>query len=127
MALAKVVIIIFGTFILLVGFIMLFKPEMARSILRKAGSTNFINYSEITIRMFPAIAMIAYADLAKYPKPFSIVGWIMFITSVILYFVPRTMHHGFSMHSAEILKPIYFQFISPLAFLLGGLIIYNAL
>jgi len=41
--------------------------------------------------------------------------------------VPRKMHHQFSMKSADMLKPIYFQLISPFAFLIGGLIIYNTL
>ena len=42
--------------------LMLFKPKRARATLRKAGSTNFINYAEITIRMIPATALIIYAD-----------------------------------------------------------------
>lgn len=51
----------------------------------------------------------------------------MLITSLILYAVPRKMHHKFSMKSADVLIPIYFQLISPFAFIFGGLIIYNAL
>jgi hypothetical protein len=104
---------------------MLFAPKKARAILRKAGSTNFINYAEITIRLSPAIAMISYADFSKLPIAFKIFGWIMVATSVILYIVPRKTHHRFSMKSADRLKPIYFQLISPFAMLLGGLIIYN--
>ena len=99
--------------------------NLTRKTLRKAGSTNFINYAEITSRLIPAIALIIYADLSKYPEAFKIFGWIMLITSLGLYVVPRRIHHKFSMKSADILKPIYFQLISPLAFLFGGLIIYN--
>ena len=51
---AKWTVIIFGIFFICVGTIMLFKPQKAREILRKAGSTNFINYAEITLRMIPA-------------------------------------------------------------------------
>lgn len=122
---AKWTTILFGVFIILVGFLMLFAPKKARAILRKAGSTNFINYAEITIRLIPAIAMILYADFSKLPIAFKIFGWIMVATSVILYIVPRKTHHRFSMKSADRLKPIYFQLISPFAMLLGGLIIYN--
>ncbi len=122
---AKWTTILFGVFIILVGFLMLFAPKKARSVLRKAGSTNFINYAEITIRLIPAAAMILYADFSKLPIAFEIFGWIMVITSIILYMVPRKTHHRFSMKSADRLKPIYFQLISPFAVLLGGLIIYN--
>lgn len=124
---AKWAIIFFGTFIILVGFLMLFNPKKALATLRKAGSTNFINYAEITMRLIPAIAMILYADFAKIPIAFNVFGWFMFVTSLILYVIPRKTHHNFSLKSAEILKPTYVQIIAPFAFSLGGLIIYNTL
>jgi len=46
---AKWTIILFGLFFICVGFLMLIRPDKAREIVRKAGSTNFINYAEITI------------------------------------------------------------------------------
>ena len=124
---SKWTVLLFGAFIIFVGFIMLFAPKKARATLRKAGSTNFINYMEITIRLIIAVALILYADFCKFPEAFIIFGWFMLITSLILYIVPRKTHHNFSLKSAEILKPIYFQLISPFAFLFGGLIIFNVL
>ena len=121
---AKWIIILFGIFFIIVGLIMLFVPKKANQILRKAGSTNVINYAVITIRMIPAAALILYSDFAKYPEIFKIFGWIMLITSIILYFVPRQLHHKFSLKSADILKPLYFQLISPFAFLIGIFLIY---
>lgn len=103
---------------------MLFMPEKARQILRKAGSTNFINYAEITIRMIPAAGLILASDFSKFPLFFKFLGWFMLITSLILYFVPRRFHHNYSLKAAEILKPLYFQMISPLAFLFGAVLIY---
>ena len=123
---AKWIVVLFGIFIILAGFLMLFAPKKARQTLRKAGSTNFINYAEITIRMIPAIALILYSDFSKFPEFFKILGWFMLITSLILYIVPRKMHHNYSLKSADILKPIYFQLISPLSFLFGYLLIYSA-
>ncbi len=121
---AKLTIIGFGIFIISVGLIMLFAPQKARLILRKAGSTNFINYAEITIRMIPATALILYSDFSKYPEFFKILGWFMLITSLVLYFVPRRIHHNYSLKCADIIKPLYFQFISPFAFLFGAALIY---
>ena len=69
---AKWTIISFGIFFIGVGFIMLFSPQKARQILRKAGSTNFINYAEITLRMIPAAALILSANISKYPEVFKI-------------------------------------------------------
>lgn len=122
---AKYTIIFFGLFFIFIGFLMLFNPKKARAILRKAGSTNFINYAEITLRMIPAMALIIYADLSKFPEVFKIFGWFMLITSLVLYFVPKNLHHNFSNKAADILKPLYFQFISPFSFLIGIVIIYS--
>lgn len=122
---ARWIIIFFGIFFFGVGLIMLLAPQKARQILRKAGSTNFINYAEITIRMIPAVALILYSDFSKYPAAFKIFGWFMLSTSLILFFVPRQIHHNFSFKAADILKPLYFQLISPLAFMIGAAIIYS--
>lgn len=122
---AKWIIILFGIFFISVGLIMLFAPKKARQILRKAGSTNFINYAEITIRMIPATGLILYSDFSKFPDYFKIFGWFMLITSLVLYFVPRQIHHNYSLKCADIIKPLYFQLISPFAILIGMVIIYS--
>ncbi|MEZ4874889.1 MAG: hypothetical protein R2793_05445 [Flavobacteriaceae bacterium] len=126
MIIARWIVLFFGLFIMGMGIVMLFFPKKGREIIQKAGSTNFINYAEISIRMIPAIAMIMCAGLSKFPLAFTIFGWTMLVTSFILFLVPRKVHHAFSMKSANTLKPIYLQLISPFAFLLGGFILYNA-
>jgi uncharacterized membrane protein YfcA len=122
---AKWTIIVFGLFFICVGLLMLTKPKKANAILRKAGSTNFINYAEITIRIIPAVGLILSADNSKYPDIFKIFGWFMLLTSLVLYFVPRQLHHNFSVKAAEILKASYFQLISPFAFIIGIWLIYS--
>ena len=121
---AKWTVIIFGLFFISVGLIMLFHPQKAKKTIGKAGSTNFINYAEITLRMLPAGALILSAHLSKFPYFFSVFGWLMLCTSLVLYFVPRQMHHRFSARAANTLKPLYLQIISPFAFAIGIFLIY---
>jgi uncharacterized membrane protein YfcA len=121
---SKWIVLLFGVFLIFVGFLMLFKPAKAREILRKAGSTNFINYTEITLRMIPAIGLIFSSEISKYPSFFSLLGGFMLLTSLVLYFMPRRLHHQYSLTCAEILKPLYFQFISPVSFLFGAFLMY---
>jgi len=121
---AKWIVVIFGLFFVCVALLMLIKPQKARTILRKAGSTNFINYAEITLRMIPAIALIVVADSSSIPFIFNIIGWFMLCTSFVLYFIPRRLHHQFSSRAADFLQPLYFQIISPFAFIIGLLLIY---
>ena len=122
---AKWTVIAFGIFIILVGFLMLFRPKKVIQILRKMASTNLINYTEITLRLIPASAMIICADFAKYPNVFKFYGWIMLITSLVLFFIPRTIHHNFSVKIADNFKPFYFQLISPFSFFIGTFLIYT--
>jgi len=121
---AKWTVILFGFFFICVGFLMLINPKRANGILQKAGSTNFINYAEITIRIIPAVGLILAADNSKYPFVFTVFGWFMLVTSLVLYFVPRSIHHSFSLKAADKLKPFYFQLISPFAILMGIALIY---
>lgn len=120
----KCIVILFGIFFISVALLMFFRPKIARATLRKAGSTNFINYAEITLRMIPAIGLILVADHSKFPELFKIFGWLMLLTSFVLYFIPRKLHHNFSNKCADILEPIYFQLIAPFALFIGILIIY---
>ena len=124
---AKWTVIVFGIFFIYSGLVMLFAPKKARQILRKGGSTNLINYAEITIRMIPAAALVIYSDFSKYPVVFKNFGWLMLVNSFVLYFVPRQLHHNFSLKCADILVPLYFQLISPFAFFFGAAIIYSAI
>lgn len=125
--LAKWTIIPFGLFFICAGLLMPIKPQKANDTLRKAGSANFINYAEITIRIIPAVGLILSADNSKFPDIFKIFGWFMLLTSLVLYFVPRQLHHNFSVKAADILKPFYFQLISPFSFLIGALLIYSVI
>lgn len=125
--LAKWTVITFGIFIILVGFLMLFRPQKVIQILRKMASTNLINYTEITLRLLPSSAMIIIADFAKYPIILKFYGWIMLVTTLVLFFIPRTMHHNFSLKIADSFKPFYFQLISPFSFIIGTFLIYTVI
>lgn len=124
---AKWIVIVFGIFLIVSGFLMLLYPKKAINILRKAGSTNLINYTEITIRMIPALALILYADISHYPIILKSLGWFMLATSVVLYVIPRESHHRYSLKWADRIKPFYFQLISPFALCFGAFIIYSVI
>ena len=95
--LAQLIVILFGIFIISVGILMLFNPEKALATLRKAGSTNLINYAEITTRMIPSIALVIYSRYSRSPEILKLFGWFMIATSLVLYFIPRKYHLAYSM------------------------------
>jgi hypothetical protein len=121
---AQLISILFGAFIFSVGLLMLLYPEKALTILRKAGSTNYINYGEITIRLIPAIALMVYSSYSRFPEVLKFFGGFMIATSLVLYFVPRRYHHAYAEKWASILSPFQVRLIAPLAFVFGASIIY---
>ncbi|MGB4974411.1 MAG: hypothetical protein WBO32_17225 [Cyclobacteriaceae bacterium] len=125
--LAKYTVILFGLFLIAAGFLMLFAPSKARVIVSKAGSTNFINYAEITLRMIPGAGMVLVAAHSKFPEVLRIAGWFIIATSLVLYLVPRRLHHSYAVRSAELLKPTYLRLISPFSMMLGVAVIYAVL
>ncbi|NNE26167.1 MAG: hypothetical protein HKN09_04940 [Saprospiraceae bacterium] len=127
LSLAKIVVILFGVFIIGVGILMLLRPSHARAILAKAASTPLINYMELTIRMIPAAALVMVSDISKFPEITTLLGWFMLGTSVILMLMPRAFHHGYALYCADILTPPRMRLVSPLSFIFGGLIIYTVI
>jgi hypothetical protein len=124
---AKYTIHLFGGCVLFAEFHMLFTPKKARVLLRKAGSTLMINYTEISLRLIPAIAIILYAGYSRFPIAFEVLGWFMVLTSLVLYVIPRKVYHNFSMKITDRLLPINWQLLPPLSFLFGSFIIYNVI
>jgi hypothetical protein len=122
---AQLIVILFGAFILSVGFLMLFIPKKALATLRKAGSTNLINYGEITLRLIPAIALVVCAPYSRFPEILKLFGWFMIATSIVLYFIPKRFHNAYSVKWASILSPFQVRLIAPLAFILGAVLIYS--
>lgn len=70
---------------------------------------------ETTCVFFPAVILIIYSDVSGFPAAFRVLG------SIILYFVPRAMHHNYSLKSAEILQPLYSRLLSPVSIIIGSL------
>jgi hypothetical protein len=124
---AKFIVILFGIFLVGVGLLMLMNPEKAREYLRQAGSNNLINYTEITIRMIPAAGLVLYSEFSKFPEIFNYIGWFMIGTSIVLYFVPRRLHHRYALMCADILKPPLIRGASPFSILFGVAIIYSVI
>lgn len=124
---SKSVVVLFGIFLIGVGLLMLIKPTKAREYLKKAGSTNLINYTEITIRMIPAVGLVLYSEYSKFPEFLKYLGWFMILTSAVLYFVPRWTHHRYALLCADILKPQLIKVTSPFSILFGIGIIYSVL
>jgi len=124
---AQYIIIISGLWLIVAGFIMFVKPLRAKNIISKAGSTNFINYTELGLRGIWAIAILLYAPLSKYPFFFELFGIMLGVTTVILLLIPRTWHAGFSVWSSSKLTVPLLRLSAPFAIGFAVFLIYAVL
>ncbi len=121
---ARWVLLFFGLFLVAVGLYMIFAPRKVRAVIGKAASTPMIHYGELTIRLIPAAALVLYGDQTSYAMIFKALGWFMIATSMVLYFVPRRLHHQYALWCTSILNPIYVRMLSPLSMAFGAAVIY---
>ncbi len=104
---------------------MFFKPERVRIIIAKAGSTYFINYTELTLRFFIGIAFYMVSLFSIYKLFFSVFGCFLIISALILMFIPIKIHNQFSRKASEFLKPNFLKLIAPFSLIFGLLLLFN--
>jgi uncharacterized membrane protein YfcA len=121
---AKYLIVLFVLFLVYAGFLMFFKPEKVRTIIGKAGSTYFINYTELGIRLIIGIAFLISSLFSIYELQFKVIGYFLMISALLLMLVPIKTHNNFAKNAAEKLKPIYLKICAPFAILFGFLVLY---
>jgi len=119
----QLLIILSGIWLIFISGFMFAKPKTVSHYFKKAASTNFINYVEISLRCIWGIALVLYAELSKFPELFRIFGLILIVTSLILFFIPRKWHARYAVWSVTLIEP-YMRVAAPFSFTLGIYIIY---
>ncbi len=119
------ILALFSLFLVWSGVMMFFKPNKVKNIIGLAGSTLFVNYAELSIRLVIGIAFVFVKT--KYKLTYSYIGYFLIISALILMLVPIKKHNKFSLYASEKLKPIYLKFFAPISILMGILIIYGIL
>lgn len=101
-------------------------PKRALESLAGMASTNWINYSEITLRLTSGLAFLFYADSSRFPQVLRIFGWILIATSAMLYLVPRRWHHRYALFWSRMLNP-YLLRVAAVVSLAAGMFLLFAI
>ncbi len=120
---AFLITILFGIFLIYVGFLMFFKSEKVRELIGKAGSTYKINFLELIPRLIIGIALIVAKT--KFELIYNYCGFFLVFSAIIIMLLPLKTHNGFSKKATDFLKPIYLKFIAPISVFIGILVIYG--
>ena len=124
---AQILIVISGVWLIAVGILMFLRPQSAIRYIGKAASTNFINYSELTLRGIWGIALVSFAEFSKFPEILGVFGVFILVTTAILFFVPRKWHARYALWCSNSLSAPLVRFLSPFSLAFGIFLIYAVL
>lgn len=121
--LAAAVVVLAGLFFCALAASSLFAPAYATRFLLGFAQTPRVHYAELLVRLLVGVSLIAYAPQMLLPSAFSLFGWVLVATTVILLLLPWRWHRRFAA-SAVPQATRYITVIGMCSLGLGGLILY---
>lgn len=114
----------FGIFLICLSIICVFFPSKAEKFLSAFASSAKTHFLEMGFRLIVGVGLIFFAAEMRFPTFFSLFGWVMIFTTVILMLMPWRIHQKFSQMSVPpiILHLKLFAFAS---FLFGVFIFFS--
>ena len=80
----------------LVASVCAVRPGKAREALAAFGTTWTIQIGEQILRGLAGAALIVRAPLSKAPEVFTVAGWFVLASSVLILVLPRRWHNAYS-------------------------------
>lgn len=100
-----------------------FAPELAARFLGAFASSARAHLAEMALRLLVGWAFVVYSPQMLYSSAFTLFGWVLVITSVLLLLIPWRWHH----HSAQMaVRPLTRRvwLFGVLSLPLGGVILF---
>ncbi len=120
--LAGAVILAAGLYLIVLGISCFFHPSSAAKFLLGHASSGFLHYLELGLRMLMGASFVQKAPALPYSQLFNLFGWVLIITTAVLFLVPWHWHHKFTLKAVpQALRHIKLLGASSIA--LGALLI----
>jgi hypothetical protein len=78
------------------------RPELAKRFLESFASTQKLHFIEMIVRVVVGSTLIYYAPQMRFSRIFTVIGWIIIGTTVVLLFVPWKLHRRFAEWSVRL-------------------------
>mgnify|MGYP001323267898 CR=1 FL=1 len=93
---ASIVVFLSGVYLLGLASLAFARPNLTRRFLAGFASTRLLHFVEMGLRLLIGAAFVLYAPKMALQAVFSVVGWILIVTTVVLLFVPWKLHRRFA-------------------------------
>ena len=94
--LARLVIVAAGLYLVGLGISCFFRPSSAARFLLGHASSAFLHYLELVLRVLLGASLVKMAPALPYSQLVSLFGWILIVTTVVLFLVPWRWHRQFA-------------------------------
>lgn len=124
--LALLVLIAAGGWLVAAGGIMAFRPGRALHLLSLTASSQRANLVEQIPRLIAGAAMVVRAEVSKLPQLFTLGGWFIVATSLLLMVIPLAWHSGYALWWARRIPPVAVRAVAPFSIMAGAGLVYAA-
>lgn len=94
--LATILVWLAGLYLISFALVMLLAPDQAKRFLSGFANSAFTHYLELGLRLVTGAAILLYAPQMLFSNFFVIFGWILVVTTVVLFAVPWQWHRRFA-------------------------------
>lgn len=123
---AWIVLLAAAGWLMWAGVIMAFRPLYALHLLSRTATTWRINAIEQVPRLITGAAMIARAEISRFPSFFEMGGLFIVASSVVLLIIPLRWHNGYAVFWARRIPSGGVRMVAPLSILSGVALIWAA-
>ncbi len=120
--LTSIIVWLTGLYLIDFALFMLLSPAQAKHFLGGFASSAFTHYLELVFRLISGVAIVVYAPQMLFSNFFAIFGWILGVTTIVLFAVPWQWHQRFAQcgvaYAVRRLK-----LVGSASFVLGGFVI----
>ncbi len=124
---ALLALLLAAGWLVLVAAVCVLRPDRARAGLAAFGGTWAIQIGEHLLRGLAGIALIVRAPVAKTPDVFTVAGWFVLGSSLLILVLPKRWHNAYSVWWAARIPLWGFRMFALPTLVLASALTYAAL
>ncbi|MEP1230071.1 MAG: hypothetical protein ABJG88_05295 [Litorimonas sp.] len=116
---SRIIVTLFGVWMMGVSLWMFAAPHGALSALRKMGSTRVIHFTELGLRLCVGLAMMGLALFTDQTRVLRFCGMFLALTALIIIPIPHKIHNRYALWWASRISPWALRIMAPVSFAAG--------
>jgi uncharacterized protein YjeT (DUF2065 family) len=95
-------VLLAGLYLVVLAGVAFFRPSEAKRFLSTFASTPATHFVELFVRLVVGGCLVSYAVQMTFPRLFTVIGWTIVVTTLVLLFTPWRLHRRFAAWSVPL-------------------------